>query len=98
MKDNLMICNNIKKLIIYLDKIITNFPKNEKVLKDKIMNTLYEILELVYFTNELNFKERIIYQKKIISKIKVIDFYFRISLNKKYISYKNSYIFYSQLS
>ena len=42
----------------------------------------------MYIDNEVNNYNRIIYQKKIISKIKMIDFYLKISLNKKYISYK----------
>jgi len=87
-KDNLLIASNIKKMINYFDKIIINFPRNEYILKDKILKNSYEILELVYFTNELNPKDRIIYQKKIISKIKMIDYYFKIGLDKKYISYK----------
>ena len=88
MHEKLVIVNDIKKTIFYLDKIIVNFPRTEKVLKDKISNTYYEILELIYFSNLLNIKERIIYQKRIISKIKMIDFYFKIALDKKYISYK----------
>ena len=88
MKDNLLIASNIKKMINYFDKIIINFPRNEYILKDKILKNSYEILELVYFTNELNPKDRIIYQKKIISKIKMIDYYFKIGLDKKYISCK----------
>lgn len=88
MKDNLIIISNMKKTIFYLDKVIINFPRTEKVLKDKISNTYYEVLELIYFSNLLDVKERIIYQKRIISKIKMIDFYFKIALDKKYISYK----------
>ena len=86
MKDNFKLITNIKRLISYLDKTIINFPNNEKVLKDKILNTLYEILELTYLTNELD--NRKLYQKKILTKIKMLDFYFKISSDKKYISYK----------
>ena len=88
MHEKLAIVNDIKKTIFYLDKIIVNFPRTEKVLKDKISNTYYEVLELIYFSNLLDIKERIVYQKRIISKIKMIDFYFKIALDKKYISYK----------
>ena len=88
MYEKLEVINDIKKTIFYLDKVIINFPRTEKVLKDKISNTYYEILELIYFSNLLDVKERIIYQKRIISKIKMIDFYFKIALDKKYISYK----------
>ena len=88
MHEKLVIVNDIKKTIFYLDKIIVNFPRTEKVLKDKISNTYYEVLELIYFSNLLDIKERIVYQKRIISKTKMIDFYFKIALDKKYISYK----------
>ena len=88
MYEKLEVVNDIKKTIFYLDKIIVNFPRTEKVLKDKISNTYYEVLELIYFSNLLDVKERIVYQKRIISKIKMIDFYFKIALDKKYISYK----------
>ena len=88
MHEKLEIVNDIKKTIFYLDKIIINFPRTEKVLKDKISNTYYEVLELIYFSNLLDVKERIVYQKRIISKIKMIDFYFKMALDKKYISYK----------
>lgn len=88
MKEDLKIASSFKKTILYFDKIIINFPRNEYVLKDKIKSNSYEILELIYLANTLNKEDRIIYQKKIISKIKMIDFYFKVSLDKKYISYK----------
>ncbi len=88
MYEKLEVVNDIKKTIFYLDKIIVNFPRTEKVLKDKISNTYYEVLELIYFSNLLDVKDRIVYQKRIISKIKMIDFYFKMALDKKYISYK----------
>ena len=88
MKDNLVMIFNFKKTILYLDKIIVNFPNNEKVLKDKISNAMYDILECMYMANEISNYNRVIYQKKIVSKIKMIDFYLKISLKKKYISYK----------
>ena len=88
MKDNLKVIANMKKTILYLNKIIINFPNNEKVLKDKISNTLFEVLECMYMANEVNNYNRILYQKKIVSKIKMIDFYLKISLDKKYISFK----------
>ena len=86
MKDNFKIVINIKKLITYLDKVIINFPNKEKVLKDKISCTLYEILELTYLANEIDERKSI--QKEIVVKIKMIDFYFKISCDKKYLSYK----------
>lgn len=86
MIDNLEIAKSIKKTIIFLDKILENFPNKEKVLKDKIEKTNYEILELVYFINEI--EDRKTYQNKVIAKLKMLDFYFKISVDKGYISYK----------
>lgn len=86
MRDELVLVKDIKKTILYVDKMLINFPRSEKILRDKISDTSFEILELVYFSNLLEIHERIIYQKKIISKIKMLDFYFKIACDKKYIS------------
>ncbi len=40
MKDNLNIIVNLKKTVIYLDKIIINFPRNERELKDKLREAM----------------------------------------------------------
>ena len=87
MKDNLNIIINLKKTILYLDKIVGNFPGNERELKDKIRGTLYDLLETIYMANEFKDKRRK-YQFKAIVKIKMVDFYLKISCDKKYISYK----------
>lgn len=88
MTEKLKVINDFKKTILYLDKVVNNFPGNERVLKDKISNSMYEVLECMYIANEVSNYNRILYQKKIVSKIKMIDFYLKISLDKKYISYK----------
>lgn len=88
MKDNLIIITNIKKTIVYLDKVVVNFPNNEKVLKDRIMNSIYDVLENIYMANEVNNTNRILYQKKIITEVKMIDFYLKMAMEKEYISYK----------
>ena len=88
MKDKLMIADSIKKMITRLDTTIVNFPRSEYVIKDNIMKTCYEMLELVYLANTINDDSRINYQRQVIAKIKMIDFYLKISMEKKYISYK----------
>ena len=93
MQDKLLIITNLKKTILYIEKTVINYPNKYKVLKDKIISSLYDILELTYYTNCLEDKKNI--QYLIISKIKMLDFYFMISLNnklinqKKYVSYTN---------
>lgn len=85
MKDNLLIITNIKKTIIFIDNIIINYPKTDMVLKDNINTSLYELLYLGYKANITQDKQ---YKQELIIKIKLIDFYLKISLDKKYISYK----------
>lgn len=87
MVDNFRVVINIKKTILYLDKIITNFPAKEKVLRDKISQTMYEVLEFTYMASEFKEKRRY-YQSKIIVDIRMADFYLKMACDKKYISYK----------
>ena len=87
MVDNFRVVINIKKTILYLDKIITNFPAKEKVLRDKLSNTMYEVLEFTYMASEFKDK-RIYYQTRVVVNIKMTDFYLKIAVDKKYISYK----------
>ena len=51
MKDELLLVQNFKKTIFYIEKIIDNFPRSEKVLKDKIKSTNFDILELISRVN-----------------------------------------------
>lgn len=88
MKDNFRLISNLKRTILYLDKVVMNFPNKERVLKDNIMGSVYEALEYAYMANEVSSYNRVIYQKKMITKVKMIDFYFKICLDKKYINYK----------
>ena len=85
MNDKLLIITKIKKTIIYLDKIIINFPNKETVLRDNITKTLYKLLYLSY---KANITQNKYYKQEILIQIKLIDFYLSISLDKKYISYK----------
>ena len=87
MVGNFRVVINIKKTILYLDKIITNFPAKEKVLRDKISQTMYDILEFTYMASEFKDK-RPYYQTKIVVNIRMIDFYLKTAVDKKYISYK----------
>ena len=84
--DKFKIAKDIKKTIIYLDKVISNFPKSEKILRDRITNDLYSMLEITYVANSI--EERVSYQKQLLSKLKMIDFYILLAHTKHYISDK----------
>ena len=86
MNNEFRIVKNMKQFILSLDSFLINYPKNEKVLKDKIKSTSYEILELILLANLKH--EKLEEQQLIISKISMLDFYFEESYKKKYISEK----------
>lgn len=87
-EDKLLIITKIKKTITYLDNIVDNFPLKEIILRDNLKNTIYQLLETAYFANINNYEIRLNYQKELLVKMKMLDFYIKISCDKKIISYK----------
>lgn len=85
MQDKLLIATKLKKTIEYIDKAILNYPHTEVILKNKIIESCYQILELVYKANV--FKETN-YMKELIVKVRMLNYYIEISLDKKLISFK----------
>ena len=84
--DKSKIILRLKKTIIYVEKTLTNFPKKEIVLKNKILDNFYNILEdtyKIYLSNDS------LIIKNILIKIRMLDFYLQISLEKEIISRKN---------
>lgn len=86
MKDNLLLATKVKKTLEYMDNIIKNYPKSEYVLRDRLEETMYNILENIYIANVSQDKK--IYQEKIIADINMVEYYLKRSLDKKIISYK----------
>lgn len=86
--NNSNIILRLKKTIVYIDKILENFPRSEYILKERITNSMYDILELSFdaYIDKEN-KNKII--KNILTKIKMLDFYLKISFDKNAISHKN---------
>ena len=81
MKDNLLIASKYKKTIEYILKITDNFPNKELELKSRIVNNSFDILENIYLANyDKNAK------KILISKIKMLDYYLKLSYEKEIIS------------
>lgn len=76
MKDSLIIASKYKKTIEYIFKITDNYPHKEMELKSRIINTSYDILEYIYACDK----------RYIIPKLKMLDYYLKLSYEKKIIS------------
>lgn len=83
MQDRLLIVTKVKKIINYVNKVLENYPKTEYVLRNNISACFYEVLELVY---RANIHKDIFYMKECIVKIRMIDYYIKISFDKKLVS------------
>ena len=81
MNDSLVIVTKYKKTIEYILKITDNYPHKELELKSRIINTSYDILEYIYISN-IEKSEKI----HIIPKIKMLDYYLKLSYEKKIIT------------
>ena len=87
MNNYFIIIKNIKLFIYSLDSIIVNIPNRDKIIKDRLYNTSYNILYLVYRCN-YNSENKKEYYKDILSNISMIDFYIERCLKNKYINNK----------
>ena len=85
MYDKLLIATKLKKTIEYIEKTVENYPNRESVLKNKIITCSYELLETVYRANIFKSKD---YMKEILVKIRMLEYYTKISLGKKIINFK----------
>lgn len=78
----------LKKAIVYTDKILINFPRTEIILKTRISNCFYDILEYSYMGLIDNDNRKNII-KNILTKLKMLDFYLKLSFDKGAISHKS---------
>lgn len=90
MKDNFLLPKEIKLFLESLDEMIVNLPRKEQLIKNRFYQDSYDLLELVYLANQVNGKERIKYQKNMLSKISMIDYYLERCFKNKYISEKQA--------
>ena len=86
--NDFMIVKNIKLFIYNLDNIVVNIPNRDKLIKDRLYNTSYDVLYLVYRCNYNNNNKEEDY-KDMLSKISMLDFYLERCLKNKYISSKS---------
>ncbi len=90
--ENLIIARQARKTLRFIEKNTTNFPNKYLILKNKIIETCYNILEWIYRANVFQNKED---KKEIIVQIQMLNFYLEEALrkellsNKKFLNYTN---------
>ena len=81
--------SNIEKTIEYINKQLINYPKKEVVLKQNIEKTMYLLIEYVFsYRIEELYRVRLKYLKSVVIQISMLDYYMRVSYNKKIINAK----------
>ncbi len=83
--EKFLIANTTRKTIRYIEKNTINFPKDYLVLKTRIINTCYDILEGVY---RANIFQNIEDKKEIVVKIQILNFYLEEALKKDLLTKK----------
>ena len=82
-KDKLTIAKKGKKTIEYILNMTNNYPHKYVELKSRIINTSFDILELIYVSNIDKSKKRYL-----IPKLKMLDYYLKLSYKNDIISVK----------
>lgn len=79
----------IRELILTVEKELSNFPKKEIEIKNRIRSNSYDLLETCYeanATSDIQMKQKLLEQA--IAKVKVIDFLLDLSHEKELITSK----------
>ncbi len=87
MNYNFKVLTSTYKTINYYNKLLINFPKKEVVLKNNIEKTCYGALENIFAFNindSMRIKDK--YLKDLLISLSMLDFYTRVSYDKKIIS------------
>ena len=88
-KEKFVVINEIRELIVKVDKYLVNFPKKEIEIKQEISKSSKEMLLLAYEANSSdNIEHRKTLQEKIIARIKYIDFLINLCYAKQIINAK----------
>ena len=82
--NNFIIARTARKTIRYIEKNTENFPNKYKVLKNRIIESCYDILKYIY---KANIKQDIFDKKEVVVNIRMLNFYLEEALNKKFDKY-----------
>ena len=91
-EEKFKVINFVREMIVLIDTELDNFPKKDIEIKNRLRNSTYDLLELVYFANtaaDVEVRKNLLEQA--ISKMKVIDFLVNLIYDKKIINSKKYY-------
>lgn len=84
-EEKLIIAKVARKTLRYIEKNTENFPTKYAVLRNRIINTCYDILECIYRANVF---QELSDKKEIIVKIQMLNFYLEEAYNKELLTHK----------
>ena len=84
--EKFLIAKQARKTIRYIERNTMSFPNVYKVLKTRIIDCSYVILENIY---RANIFQEIDYKKEVVVNIQMLNFYLEEASNKKFESYSN---------
>ncbi len=93
MNTNFNLLNMVTKTNQYVDKLIVNFPKREVVLKNRLENCMFSLVELIFsyeIQNVSRIKEK--YLKDMLIQLSMFNYYINFSYERKYISKRQSHV------
>lgn len=88
-EDKFKLITKIKLFILESEKMLENIPRYDFYNRDRFREDITEVLHLVYLAN--NIDNKLIYQRDILARLSMIDFYLERAYNFKYISEKQLY-------
>lgn len=92
--EEFIIARNARKTLRYIEKNTENFPNKYFVLKNKIIDACYSILEWIYRANVFQEKDN---KKEIVVQIQMLNFYLEEALRKNIITSKKFFKYSSHL-
>ena len=85
--ENFKLLSNLEKTINYINKELLNYPRYDVVLRNNIESTMYNLVELIHsyrITTNNRIKEKNL--NDFIIKLSMLDYYMRVSYEKKIIN------------
>ena len=84
-EEKLLIAKTARKTIRYIEKNTENFPNKYTVLRNRIIDSCYDVLECIYRANVF---QELSDKKEIIVKIQMLNFYLEEAYNKELLTHK----------